>query len=343
MASSLDGPIVFRMAAGPRLGFGHLVRCRSLARAMGTGLVAAIRGSQPTREVARSLGWRVIDAGSDAAWRAIDPALIVIDDPSGAAAAAWVRRARRLGVPVASVHDLGLGLVDADVVIDGSITAVPAAWPGRPTLRGPSYAMVDPAILQVRQACRAPVPNRVLIALGGGRHVFAVAARLSAAIASRYPAAEIHVARGFAPHSHEPLGHGRWVVAPEGLVGELAEATVAVVAGGVTLYEACALGVPAVALAVTAMQRHTVRGMVARGAVLDGGCPPLDERTIAHAADATAILLGNERMRRRHAAVARRLVDGRGVFRVADRLRRLVVEASASVSPAGDEGVRDVA
>jgi len=41
--------VVFRVAAGPRLGFGHLVRCRSLARALGVTPRVWLRGSAATR------------------------------------------------------------------------------------------------------------------------------------------------------------------------------------------------------------------------------------------------------------------------------------------------------
>ncbi|MEZ5284175.1 MAG: hypothetical protein R2712_05070 [Vicinamibacterales bacterium] len=81
---------------------------------------------------------------------------------------------------------------------------------------------------------------------------------LSAALAARMPG-EIHVACGFAGTPAPALPHGHWIDAPDGLAGELARASVAIVAGGVTLYEACALGVPVVGLAVTAAQHQTVR------------------------------------------------------------------------------------
>ena len=46
MTSCGDLRILFRAAAGPRRGFGHLVRCRSLARALGVRPLVALRGGQ---------------------------------------------------------------------------------------------------------------------------------------------------------------------------------------------------------------------------------------------------------------------------------------------------------
>ena len=52
--------VVFQAAAGPRLGFGHLVRCRSLARALGLTPRVWVRGSAATRAAARALGCEVL-------------------------------------------------------------------------------------------------------------------------------------------------------------------------------------------------------------------------------------------------------------------------------------------
>ena len=46
--------VVFRVAAGPRLGFGHLVRCRAIARALGVEPRVSIRGTAATRRAGAS-------------------------------------------------------------------------------------------------------------------------------------------------------------------------------------------------------------------------------------------------------------------------------------------------
>jgi len=314
----------FRVAAGPRVGFGHLVRCRSLARAMGVTPVVSIRGTARTRAFAAARGWMVADDVTSQR-----PDLIVVDDPDGPSAAAWVKRARRLGVPVASIHDLGLAQVESDLVIDGSFASV-AGVAGRPALSGPRFAILDPSIVAIRRENHEPSAGRVLIALGGGSHVLALAGRLSRAIAVRSPEAVIRVVRGFAAGRQAPrLRHAAWVEAPNGLGAELSDAQVAVVAGGVTLYEACALGVPVVALAVTAAQHVTVRAAACRGAAIDTGRPPVDDGMVSRTADAVAALLQNAERRRRQSAAARVLVDGNGAARVADRLRQLAAEGPA--------------
>jgi len=368
MSSGDRFTVVFRVAAGPRAGFGHLMRCRSLARALGVTPLVSIRGTARTRAKAEALGFTVIDAhwrpfkggpapgppikggptqscvGSYAGSVSVGPPsvsvglpsvsvgppfmggrlpdLMVVDDPVHKSADAWVKQARRLGVPVASIHDLGLAYVESDLVIDGTIGV-------HGDMRGAQFAILDPSIATIRKELRPPVPGRVLIALGGGSHVLSLAGRLSKAIATRSPEADIRVVRGFSGRPTPVLRHATWVHAPNGLGGELADAQVAVVAGGVTLYEACALGVPVVALPVTAAQHMTVRAAACRGAAIDTGRPPVDDGMVSRAADAVAALLQNPALRHRQSQAARAVVDGEGAARVAARLRELVMRRAA--------------
>lgn len=322
MSTGPEFTVVFRVAAGPRVGFGHLVRCRSLARALGVTPLVSIRGTARTRAKAAAMGFTVIEAQWPPVFAGL-PDLIVVDDPVHKSADTWVKQARRLGVPVASVHDLGLAYVASDLVIDGTIGV-------HGDMRGAQFAILDPSIATIRKELRPPVPGRVLIALGGGSHVLSLASRLSGAIARRAPKAVIRVVRGFSSgRQSAALRHATWVDAPDGLGHELADAEVAVVAGGVTLYEACAIGIPVVALPVTAAQHRTVRAAACRGAAIDTGRPPVDDGLVSRAADAVAALLHNPALRHRQSQAARALVDGEGAARVAARLRELVMRRAA--------------
>jgi spore coat polysaccharide biosynthesis predicted glycosyltransferase SpsG len=110
---------------------------------------------------------------------------------------------------------------------------------------------------------------------------------------------------------------------------------VAIVAGGVTLYEACALGVPVVAVALNAAQHVTIRAVARRGAAVDAGSVATRpgrsaaasgfrrSKTIERVAREVDRLLRDPAARRRMALAGRRLVDGRGAARVAARLRQL--------------------
>ena len=157
-----------------------------------------------------------------------------------------------------------------------------------------------------------------------------VAARLVAAVAARCPAADIAVAAGLVPGRRPQVPGGRWLESPSGLTHALAASDVAVVAGGVTLYEACALGCPAVGMAVVKAQRPAIRALASRGGILDAGGPRVGRRTAARVGVAVATLVADGERRRRLGRQARRLVDGRGAERVARRIRTLVTRLVAT-------------
>jgi len=312
--------VLFRVAAGPRIGFGHLVRCRSVARALGVAPTVSVRGSRMTRRAAVARGFDVSPGGIALLRSPARPDVLVIDDPSPQQAAPWVQRARELHVPVATLHDLGLGYVESDLPIDGSIE--PGAARQASGLCGPMYAVLDPSFAAARQL--APCVRRgVLIALGGGEHVHRHGSALAAAILDRRPELSIRIVEGFSGRSTHPTHRGvQWVSSPDGLADELRHAAVAVVAGGLTLYEAAALGTPSVAMAVVAAQQPTIRGFARRAAVVDAGIVT-NPAALAHAADAVANLITHQVRASHLGETAARLVDGLGAFRAADAILQL--------------------
>lgn len=309
-------PVLFRLAAGPKVGFGHVARCRAVASALGVAPRVSVRGSAATRQAASRLGLSVVPGGLRALDR-LRPAMVVVDDPSAAHARPWVDGARRRGIPVAALCDGGIGHVAADLVIDGSVRASATAA----DLAGPRYAVVDPRVTTLRRA-RPRAGRRVCIAVGGGAHVFSQVPPLVAALARRSPDLRIDVAPGFTTRRRPALAGGQWIP-PAALASTLAVADVAVVAGGLTAYEACALGVPAVAVAVVPAQQPTVRGLAKRRAVVDGG-PLYAVDAAARISRAAAALIEAPARRQQLARTARQLVDGRGAERIATALRRLV-------------------
>lgn len=313
--------LLFRVAAGPRLGFGHLVRCRSLARALGVRPRVSVRGSKPTIAAAAARGFDVVSGEFAAIGRDEMPRVLVVDDPSAREAARWVHAARELRVPVATLHDLGLGCTDSDLWVDGSVESTGRGH-GLVNLTGPMFAVLDPSMAHTRE--RLPIDRSgVLIALGGGAHVHRWGLTLADAILSRRPDVRIRITQGFARAAGDTR-HPQvtWVSAPDGLAGELAGAAVAVVGGGVTLYEAAALSTPTVAMAVTEAQQLTIRGFARRGAAVDAGIVS-EPAAFAHAADAVSELISHPGRAARLGGTAAHLVDGRGVFRVADAIRQL--------------------
>jgi hypothetical protein len=283
-----------------------------------------LRGASTARLAALRLGWTVHRGAR--LENALLPDLIVVDDPSAAHRERWVRLARRARIPVAVLCDGDSDGIDADLIIDGSF----AARPDHQTHRcaGPAWAVLSPTIHARRQRPLARDGRRVLVTLGGGAHVARLGVAIARAVVTAAPDVRVDLASGFTAAARRPLPAGcRWVSAPSGLAAELASASVAVVAGGVTLYEACALGTPVVAVPVVEAQRPAIEAAVAVGAAVSipRGTPT---RSAAAVAAAVSELLDDRRRAAALGAVAARLVDGAGAMRVASRLRELVRSSS---------------
>ena len=117
----------------------------------------------------------------------------------------------------------------------------------------------------------------------------------------------------------ETVGAGRvrHVTAPTGLAPWLARVDVAIVGGGVSLYEAVAAGVPTVAIPVVAAQRPTIRGFAARRLAVDAGGPGASRRLVARrVVQRFARLVRDVELRRTMHVEGPRAVDGRGAQRV---------------------------
>ena len=160
----------------------------------------------------------------------------------------------------------------------------------------------------------------MLVSLGGGpRRGRALA--IARAIAARIPHAAVRVVAGFTAGTSGGAGAIRCTGPVDGLRAELLRCDVAVVAGGVSLYEACAAGVPAVALPVVGPQRPTVQAFVRHGACRGVSTVSASPDTVAQA---VADLAADAPTRRALARRAQKLVDGGGSVRVAAALAQLV-------------------
>ena len=306
--------VLFRVAAGPRLGFGHLVRAVSLARALGIPPVVALRGGREARSVAQRLRCRLVDGPPMQALRQVQPAVVVLDEPPGAGSA-WTTAAKTVRSLVVSIVDGTAGPAQADLVVDGNVS--PGSVGSGRVLAGPRYMILDPEYRCRPNAPRGRRALRIVVALGGGHHA-AWGAQLVRTIVAGCPRATIERAAGLmtaGARSQAPL---------------LAAADIAVTAGGVSAYEACALRVATVAVAVVREQRRTVSGLAECGAVLDGGV--LSRRGLAgngpvsRCARAVQDLAANPTMRGALRRRAGRLVDGRGGERVAHTILGLLAQ-----------------
>jgi len=266
-------------------------------------------------------------------------ALLVIDDPSRTAALPWLRAARRAGVPVASIHDVGLAPIASDLAIDGSLGARRVRGLGRAAAAcrlGPGYAILSPVLARLgRRRRRVAARPSVLVGLGGGEQAAAgirVARQLRTRLDGRpgLSRARVLLSLGLGSPGKaaaRPLPAGIDIVSPAAFRATLAQATVAVVAGGTTLYETCALGTPAVAVAVVRGQATTVRRFVRAGLVAAPNLPSaaVGEASWGEAAARAALdLLSDGPRRDELSRRGRRAIDGDGAARVAAAIAELL-------------------
>jgi hypothetical protein len=225
MKSCADLRILFRAPAGPRRGFSHLVRCRALARALGVRPLMSMRGGRSGEEAALALGCDVVHGGPGQLLESLAPDVLVVDEPVTSNARRWIAAGRRAGCLVVSVHDLGLGCLDADLVIDGGMTTNARSSHGT-TPGVPRFALLDPSLLHDEEARN---PYTVFVAPGGGP-LLELALEIAQAIVDTDPRATVRLSGGFLS-THQAFAPGTRTI-----------------------------GVPAVAA-----QRQTVAELVARG------------------------------------------------------------------------------
>lgn len=99
----------------------------------------------------------------------------------------------------------------------------------------------------------------------------------------------------------------------------MAESEVALSAGGSTLYELCAMGVPVIAFSFAENQERLVQTFVKRGIAQYGGNYRTDgNRMIQNTIAGLETLLEDENLRAEYRKKARTLVDGKGADRIAE-------------------------
>jgi spore coat polysaccharide biosynthesis predicted glycosyltransferase SpsG len=144
--------------AGPKLGYGHAVRCVRLARALTQrNRIVFYPQSEECSTFVERFGFSVLDSRSNRPF----PPLVVTDlrEPHGMTAAI-----RRDGSRHISIHDLGLAQCHSDVAIDGSVTRLFPYTPmkDQSLFLGPQYMITRGPVRRSKSS------DRVLVTFGGG-------------------------------------------------------------------------------------------------------------------------------------------------------------------------------
>lgn len=287
--------------AGPILGYGHAVRCVRLARALESIAKVAL---YPLSEACASF---LHDAAPKSEIRSLKseivslPPLVITDLREAHGLTATIRRQHSRHI---SIHDLGLAQCRSDVAIDGSITRLfpYSADKNRALYAGPQYMITREPVT------RAKPTDTVLVTFGSGS-TSAYAQKVSQEM-ERIGLRAITTGGfgGSAAAGEEELAHA------------IATCRFAISGAGSTLYDLMASAVPTIAVAFDRIQLRTADAFHERGAVLSAG---LAERV------STPVLLGyclemleNGPLVQRISEIAQTLVDGNGLSRVVEIIRR---------------------
>lgn len=342
---------MFVADAGPEVGGGHVMRCLTLAQALTRrGAECAFVESRAAAPILRRFGWpaqtllAIADASdlagliahAEAFAERFDPQAVVVDHYGAAAA-----EEARLGVglrTIVVIDDLADRRHDASLLVDPGYGRRPEAYraltPETATvLTGPAHALVRPDFGAARQralgrrAKHGPV-RRALVALGltdvGGATARVVRAladvvgdvRLDLVLGSDAPSLpELRAAATSDRRLH------LWVDTAE-MASLMADADIAIGAGGSSTWERATVGLPSVTLILADNQRAMVEQMAAAGftLALDAADPDFETQLRR----AWSGLAGDQDLRWRLTENSSDLCDGHGAERVAEAVLALL-------------------
>jgi spore coat polysaccharide biosynthesis predicted glycosyltransferase SpsG/ribosomal protein S18 acetylase RimI-like enzyme len=338
--------ILVHCHGGPDIGAGHVFRSAALVEeALRRGHQVDLHGTFEGSLVAdrvRSLGVRTVAGPRPDAYDVVhvDTYAASGDELAGRAAGAAL---------VSNVEDAAFGRRPADLVVDPNLGAERTARATGPVLaRGSRWALLRRSVAErAGSAELRGEASRILVVLGGtdalgvtGQvlDVLARSGRRLQVTAVAQPAARDDLRR-----RARDLGLDVDLVAPQPDLTDLMLASdLTVSAAGTAVWELCCLGVPAALVCVADNQRAGYEQVIGRGvaAGLGDAAGGLD---LDSAEGALRDVLGDAGLRRSLADAGRRLVDGRGAWRVVGAWEQLtagwpgVAPAPVGVRPATAE------
>ena len=343
--------ILFLADAGPEVGGGHVMRCLTLARALvERGAECAFVESRAAAPILRRFGWpaqtllamadaqdlgALIDSAEDFAER-LEVDAVVIDHYGVERTQEQALRinGRRLVV----IDDLADRRHACDLLVDPGYGRRREHYDGLidvdcATLVGPSHALVRPEFGSARQralgrrAKHGPVA-RALVALGL-TDVGGATARVVTALSDVLGDARLDIVLGAeAPSLPELRAAAQsdrrlhlWVDTAE-MASLMADADIAIGAGGSSVWERATVGLPAGTLVLAENQRAMIDHMAGSGftLALDVAQPGFEPRL----REAWARLVDDRQLRWDLSARSSELCDGRGAERVAEAMMVLL-------------------
>ena len=332
--------IWIRADANETIGSGHVMRCLSIADALKRQgqqvcFLTADENAAGLLE-ARGQAFRVLHTD----YRRMEGELEALEEllagggfflaDSYFVTAAYLDRVRER-LPVGYLDDMGRRDLAADLLIDYNIFAEARLYEGCKAaefLLGPEYAPLRAEF--AGNACETrDRASRVLITTGGGDRYNLAGQLLEKALAHPGTAClEYHVVSGaynvyLAELKALERRHGNLRIYSNvsDMCGLMRDSDIAVTAGGSTMYELSAVGVPTLCFSFVDNQEEIVRGFVDQGLVCFGGnYLAQGEGMLEMLVEKMALLVSDRRLRQAYSEKQRQMVDGKGAERIAQAL-----------------------
>lgn len=340
--------ILIRADGNARIGAGHLMRCLTIAERIDRSRdqVLFVCADADSAAFASERGERAHVLGTDGSrpeaelekkdtgWRALVDRLhqsgqtnrltVLVD--SYYATNTYLEKLKDFG-RVFLLDDMGDRVCPVDGLINYNLYAEESMYEGKGKegaaryYLGGAYIPIRQQFLEARWTLRRKAEN-ILITTGGG-DVENIAGRILEKIWR--PGLRFHlVSGGFNPHGTEleqqakKLGNVQIYRNVRDMAELMARCDLAVTAGGTTVYELCAVGVPIVCFSYAENQEKLARYIGNSGIGGYGGMYHRDpEGTLEQITKQVQNLCEVEALRKRYSDNAGQLVDGRGAARIA--------------------------
>lgn len=340
--------IWIRADGGREIGAGHIMRCLSIADALRqleqeVCFLLSDDAVVPILE-SKKQNYMVLGSSYLRPEEELDDLLPVFKDREKSVfladsyylTANYLRRIGEL-MPVCYIDDKGISDLPVDLLINYNVFAESVVYPGEAQdrtgkyLLGTAYAPLRQEFKQVSYQVRDRA-RRVMITTGGSDK-YDLAGQILEYVLHRPETQDLEycVVSGaynqHLPHLREiEKNYDRVQVCSDvaNMLELMQSCDIAVTAGGTTMYELCAVGVPIICFSFVDNQQKIVEGFLNREIVCFGGdYLRQGEQMISDIAEHIVLLHKDADLRRSYSSRQRALVDGRGAMRIAERLQEL--------------------
>jgi len=328
---SKDKKIVFRCYGGPTIGWGHVMRCLHVAQWLQGKykIYFVINQNAEICEYLRTKNITVFEIGEKGTDEkheektlntvlSLEPHMVINDIHE--TSLTYMQALKSKNIKIVNFDDTGPGAKLAHVAIDAHRKEKEGKC------FGTAYIVLSSLFHKVGKKVR-PVHKRVktIVASFGGSDPAHITLKTLRALAPKLPPAiGLYTIIGKSVEHTESFEEWKrfnnilCVEDCDDLSVPLTHADIAIVSGGITMYESLCLGVPTVVIAQNKAQAKNARRMEKKGAVIYlGEGSKISEKKIMRKVLA---LIDASTQRERLAARGRKEIDGKGIFRILEQI-----------------------